>query len=259
MNYLLTLVAALFMMFPAANASDKQDEISEIEKAPFRVLTYNVQHCMGEDGKIVYDRISSIINQLDADVVCLQEIDSVNGRTPDDQMRILGEKTGMYQQFSKSIDFMGGKYGNGMLSKKKPISVHRIALPGDEARSAIAFEFKKYVVIGTHLALEPQNRDQSIILITEFAKTFNKKVYLAGDFNAADFDSKFHKLAAENWDMVSAVEPTWPTGKPVECLDLVFTLNGFKYKPLKSKAVYVLPDVNVSNASDHYPLYADFK
>lgn len=255
----MTLVAALFMMFPAANATEKQDVTLETEKAPFRVLTYNVQHCMGEDGKIDYDRISNIINQIDADVVCLQEIDSVNGRTRDDQMAILGEKTGMYQYFSKSIDFMGGTYGNGMLSKRKPIGVHRIALPGSEPRSAIALEFKKYVVIGTHLALEPENREKSIELITDFAKGFNKKVYLAGDFNAADPKAKFHEIASRDWNRESVNEPTWPTGKPVECLDMVFVLKGFKSKLLKSKAVYVLPDVNVSNASDHYPLYSEFK
>lgn len=258
MRILLSTLMSLFFVL-SSSASDVNMSYKREKKTSLRILSYNVQHCAGQDGRVDYDRISKIINDMDVDVVCLQEIDSVNGRTSDDQVQILSEKTNMKGYFSRSIDFMGGKYGNGILTKKEPLKIHRIALPGEEPRSAIAVEFKKYVVIGTHLDLTPANREASLKLITDFASQFKKKVYLAGDFNEFDTTTTFFKEILTRWDWVSTNKPSYPTGKPVECLDMVFVLKGFKTQLQKSNVVYALPGVNVSMASDHYPVYSDFK
>lgn len=255
---ILSALLSLFFVLQSSVASDNVPYIKS-KKTSLRILSYNVQHCGGQDGRVDYDRIAKIINDMDADVVCLQEIDSVNGRTADDQIQMLSEKTQMKGYFSKSIDFMGGKYGNGILSKREPLRVHRIALPGEEPRSAIAVEYKKYVIIGTHLDLEAKNRVVSVGLLTEFAKKFNKKVYLAGDFNEFDTTTTFFKEIMDSWDWVSTNKASYPTGKPVECLDMVFVLKGFKYQLQKTNVIYALPGVNVSMASDHYPIYSDFK
>lgn len=258
MRIVLSTLLSLLFILPGF-ATDENMSYKRDKKTSLRILSYNVQHCAGQDGKVDYDRISKIINDMDADVVCLQEIDSLNGRTPDDQMLILAAKTNMKGYFSKSIDFMNGKYGNGILTRKEPLKVHRISLPGEEPRSAIAVEFKKYVVIGTHLDLTPENREASILLLTDFAKQFKKKVYLAGDFNEFDTTTTFFKEMLIRWDWVSTDKASYPTGKPVECLDMVFVLKDFKYQLQKTNVVYALPGVNVSMASDHYPVYSDFK
>lgn len=258
MRLIYSFILSFIFVFPNTLFSGNLN-IDKARKGQLRILTYNVQHCAGEDGVVNYDRTAKVISDLNADVVCLQEIDSVNGRTHDDQIRILSEKTGMKGYFSKSIDYSGGKYGNGMLSRVEPLSVHRIALPGEEPRSAIALEFKKYVVIGTHLDLKAENREKSVKLLTEFAEQFKKKVYLAGDFNESDQQTTFFKEMLLRWDWVSLDKPSYPTGKPVECIDMVFVLKGFKNKLIKSSVVYVLPGVNVSMTSDHYPVCSDFK
>ncbi|MBQ5817861.1 MAG: metallophosphoesterase, partial [Bacteroidaceae bacterium] len=40
-----------------------------------RVMSYNVHHCRGVDGKIDYARIAEVINRVSPDFVALQELD----------------------------------------------------------------------------------------------------------------------------------------------------------------------------------------
>jgi endonuclease/exonuclease/phosphatase family metal-dependent hydrolase len=49
--------------------------------AALRVVTYNIHHAEGTDGKVDLERIASVIKALHPDVVCLQEVDSRLART----------------------------------------------------------------------------------------------------------------------------------------------------------------------------------
>ena len=62
---------------------EKEVEVGVFTKSErdFRLLSYNVRHCAGADLPIDYDKIANIIIDLDADFVCLQELDSVNSRS----------------------------------------------------------------------------------------------------------------------------------------------------------------------------------
>ena len=42
-------------------------------RARLRVATYNVHACVGTDGRHDPDRVASVITELDADIVALQE------------------------------------------------------------------------------------------------------------------------------------------------------------------------------------------
>ena len=44
-----------------------------------RVLTFNIRHCAGNDDVINYDRTAAVINGMEPDVVCLQEVDYKTG------------------------------------------------------------------------------------------------------------------------------------------------------------------------------------
>ena len=48
--------------------------------AVLRVMTYNIHHCAGTDGKLDLDRIAGIIKAENADVVGLQEVERDQGR-----------------------------------------------------------------------------------------------------------------------------------------------------------------------------------
>ncbi len=67
------------------------------------------------------------------------EVDSVTGRTSQsDQLKELASITGMYTYFAKSMDFDGGGYGTGILSRF-PHQQNTVILPsakGNEPRAA---------------------------------------------------------------------------------------------------------------------------
>ncbi len=46
-----------------------------------KVMTYNVRHCAGMDLVLDYDRTAAVIIQQQPDVVALQELDSLTGRS----------------------------------------------------------------------------------------------------------------------------------------------------------------------------------
>ena len=166
-----------------------------------RVLTFNIRHCAGNDDVINYDRTAAVINGMEPDVVCLQEVDYMTTRSNKvDQLKTLADKTGMNYYFSKSIAYQGGEYGNGLLFKGTPISTKTYLLPGAELRSAAIAEFENYVVISTHLALEENNRVESAKQLTDLAKTYNKVVYMAGDFNEDLMNGTFFTELKKEWE-----------------------------------------------------------
>ncbi|GHV26370.1 hypothetical protein FACS1894176_06970 [Bacteroidia bacterium] len=226
----------------------------------FRLLSYNVRHCEGMDNQVDYDRIASIINDLDVDIVCLQELDKNTTRTGQvDQISILAEKTGMTACFAKAIDYEGGEYGVGILTKEIPLATSQYPLPGKEPRTVLIAEFADYVVASTHLDLQGDTRLEDAKIVTEKVKALGKKAYLAGDFNEKDRTGAVFQVLDKDWTVVSSPAKTFPTGTPRTCIDYVLTLNtGDNYQVSNTSVVYSLPKVNVATASDHYPIYTDF-
>ena len=98
---------------------------------PIRVLTYNIHHGEGMDNVLDLERIAGVINSVSPDIVALQEVDINNERNGKvHQMEILGELTNMNFVFGKSMDFSGGQYGNGILTKFHVKSHQTHPLPG---------------------------------------------------------------------------------------------------------------------------------
>jgi endonuclease/exonuclease/phosphatase family metal-dependent hydrolase len=114
------------------------------ERRPFRVLTWNIHHGEGVDGKLDLARQAAFIKKADPDAVFLQEVDVKTQRTGGvEQAAELGRLTGMKVTFGKAMDFGGGEYGNAILTKVKPSSSRVIPLAGGtEPRAALAVEIK---------------------------------------------------------------------------------------------------------------------
>lgn len=154
--------------------------------APFTVLCYNVRHCEGMDGKLDVPRIARIIKARSPRFAALQEIDCgtrrVNGL---DEAAELGRLTGMVPTFAKGIDYAGGAYGVMLLSRQKPLSVQRIALPGREPRVLLLAEFPDCYVGCTHLDVSLEAaRKASVSLIAQALAKCRKPVFMTGDWNA---------------------------------------------------------------------------
>lgn len=88
----------------------------------FRIMTYNVgafcKYISAMNQNI--DLVAKIIKEVDADVVGLNELDSMNTRHNVNQVAILAQTLGNWQwHFGKGIDYRGGSYGNGVSCLKE--------------------------------------------------------------------------------------------------------------------------------------------
>ena len=158
-----------------------------------RLATYNTHRCEGWETQTNVDRANynntaKVISLIDPDVIALQELDKFTTWHPHDQLQELADRTGMKPYYCKTIDYRGGDYGIGILSKREPLRTVSGDLPGTEARKFFLAEFDDYIFIATHLChLETTNRAQSVEIINAYIAanyaSYTKPIFLAGDFN----------------------------------------------------------------------------
>lgn len=213
-----------------------------------QVMTYNVRHCAGMDMVLDYDRTAAVISVQNPDAVALQELDSMTGRSGQhDQLGELALRTGYYPVFGSAIDFDGGKYGVGILTRERPLSTKRLPLPGEEPRVLLVVELKDYVLACTHLDLEEEQRLASVPLIVDEAQRWQKPFILAGDWNDAP-NSELLKEMTKSFTVLSGDQPTYPADEPQECIDYIAS---FKARPVTTLEYNVIDE---PAASDHRPL-----
>ena len=213
-----------------------------------KIMSYNVRHCAGMDWVVDYDRTAGVILKQMPDVVALQELDSMTGRGGQKyQIEELANRTNYYPIFGKAIDYDGGGYGVGILTKEQPLSTKRIPLPGEEPRVLLVVELKNYVIACTHLDLEENARLASIPLIINEAERWQKPFILAGDWNDYPNSQVLQELK-KYFTINSENSPTFPADKPNECIDYVATFNNCPAKTIESVVV------DEPEASDHRPL-----
>lgn len=241
-------------------------------KSRLRVASYNIQHGMGMDGRLDYLRTARVLEKINADVVAVQEVDSMTRRTG--HTYALGEIADAmryYASYAAAIDFDGGRYGIGILSRQRPLRIERRALPGrEEARAIIVAEFKDYVFAATHLSLTEEDRMASLAIITEMARASRKPFIIAGDMNAEP-GSTFIGELEKDFHICSKNAKSWPADKPQACLDYIAAYKSYgdvkrpgaddewaNYRPYVGEpAVTLNAQVVNTQASDHRPIYAD--
>lgn len=212
-----------------------------------QIMSYNVRHCAGMDLMIDYDRTAAVIAQQQPDVVALQELDSMTGRSGNrDQLGELASRTGYHPVFGAAIEFNGGLYGVGILSREMPVSTKRIPLSGEEPRLLLVVELEDYIIACTHLDLNDAQRLASVSLIVEEAQRWQKPFLLAGDWNDTT-DSKLLKAMTQYFTVLSGDEATYPADEPTECIDYVGVFNG-RAEAIESHVI------DEPEASDHRPL-----
>lgn len=220
------------------------------------LTSYNIQHGAGMDGKVDYARQARILKNAHADVAAIQEVDSVTRRNGSlYALEEIGRHAKMHSTFAPAIKFQGGKYGIGILSKKRPISVHRVPLPGrEEPRMLLIAEFKHYVVACTHLSLTDEDRMASIPLIVAEARKWQKPFLIMGDLNDEP-GSPFYKEMEKYFLFLNpSYDKTFPADAPNICIDHValFTPSVTPQFTLS----YYRTWVGEEDFSDHRPLHA---
>jgi len=232
------------------------------EPATLRLMTYNVHHCEGSDGKLDVERIAKVIQDQNCDLVALQELDRNTARSKQvDQLEVLAKLTGMQPFFGKSIDHAGGEYGVGVLSRL-PVSEHKTTkLPsGAKREQRVALEVvvqpregEKFVFVSTHLdhSSGEHDREKQTAQLFQMFSSGERQAILAGDFNAPTSRPEIATLLQKWTDVDSEkLSPTIPVTKPTVKIDYIFLPNN---SPWQVVAVEVLHE---PIASDHLPLVA---
>lgn len=230
---------------------------SSREKGVMRVMSYNVRNCRGLDDQTDYKRIAKIISQADPDVISIQELDSVTTRN--NGLFALGELaklTRMHLVYAPAIDYQGGKYGIGILSKEKPLHTRTYSLPGrEERRALLVVEFEKYLFCATHFTLTDEDQIASIPILLNALKGVTKPVFLAGDMNSEYF-SATQRALREHFQMLNdPAKNTFPANAPDCCIDYIYALksNATTFSVIRNEVL------EEKVASDHRPLFTDIR
>lgn len=233
------------------------------ETQTLRLMTYNLR--FGELASL--EELAAYIKQYNPDVVAVQELDSKTTRTKapkqngKDFISELAYHTGLFGIYGKAIDYSGGYYGIGILSKYPFISSKRILLPNpapeSERRAVIISEIelpndRKIVFACTHLDLKAGKRALQMKAIKQEMKKYDGLKFLAGDFNTNPGEGEIVK-ALKNWTDLLPADLTCPAINPKVKIDYILYENTPKVKVINAFVDHS------AKLSDHLPGIADIE
>lgn len=227
----------------------------------FRLVTYNIRAALGLDGVRSISRVARVLEALNADVICLQEVDQCVPRSLSaNQPEFLAVKLGMYFVFQGNLALGGGSYGNCVLTRQPPIYCKSHRLPGSgEPRGLLEVgtmvEGTEVVVMCTHLSTEKQERLMQAQKVAEISRGISGPKILCGDMNDIPGSATLAKVLEDPvlrdcaLQMEQAQTPTLqtPTRRRI---DYVFADLSFAVKSYQ---------VVASEASDHCPVVVDLE
>lgn len=186
-----------------------------------RIASYNIHSCRGRDGRADPGRIAAVLEELQADVIGLQEVESHRRRVPDlDGFGFFAALPGWHFVPGIAIAEGRGRYGNGLLSRL-PVTQMRVrdlSVGTLEPRCLIEADVGGVRFLTTHLSLAPRARARQI---REIAALLDGRPTVAmGDFNEWNpFSRRLRPL-----DALPAPDPgaSWPAGRPMLRLDRLF-------------------------------------
>jgi endonuclease/exonuclease/phosphatase family metal-dependent hydrolase len=255
----ISVLAALILITPMAGGAQVPGRV-------LRVLTYNIHHGEGTDGKIDLERIAKIIQAEKPDLVALQEVDQRTKRSGGvDQAGRLAELTGMHGTFGKAMDFQGGAYGVATLSRwpLQDPRVHPLPAPaGVEPRVLLEVgvnlhgdaQAMRFFVTHVDHKSDPAHRAEQVAKIRELVSPASSPAVpavLAGDLNATPKSEVIKRLLADWTD--SAAEETFltcPSHAPRVKIDYVLFRPATAWRATETRAIAE------PVASDHLPVIA---
>lgn len=234
-----------------------------------RVLTYNIHHGEGSDGKVDLERIARVVSEQKPDLVALQEVDVKTRRTGGvDQPAVLAKLTGLHAAFGRGIDYQGGEYGNAVLSRFPIRSTRVHPLPvkeGEERRCALVVTVRpaengpEITFVATHLNYrdEAERLREADEIHRVLKEGQDKPTILAGDLNARP-ESKTIRRFVPGWTDAAAAggkgdaeaAATFPADKPNRRIDFVLLRPPAAWDVVETKVVAE------PVASDHRPVLA---
>lgn len=233
------------------------------EPVTLRVLTYNIHHGEGVDGKLDLERIAQVMLSVKPDLIAVQEVDQKTSRTKNiDQAQKLAELTKMHVVFGPNIEFGGGKYGNAILSRFPIVESKNQALPNHEMgeqRGALFAEIdlpgreENLIFISTHFDHRPDDTErrasaEALNALTE--KMSEQPTILAGDLNDV-IGSETLLILDKSWTRTNLEPmPTIPVKKPTRQIDFILSRPASRWKTSQPKVL------DEAVASDHRAFFS---
>ena len=227
-----------------------------------RILSYNIHHAEGVDGKLDVPRIAQVILSVEPDLVALQEVDKNTTRTGKVNQDIeLAHLTKMNSVFGSNITFQGGQYGNAILSKFPIIKNKNFLLPNVDSgeqrgllRSQIQISNKENILFfSTHLDHRRSDTERlaSAEAINQIISLDNKSpAILAGDFNDVPESPTLKELGKLWLRTNKKILKTIPASKPSRQIDYIFVQPKERWKIIESQVL----DEDI--ASDHRAIFS---
>lgn len=235
-----------------------------------RVVTYNVHKCRGLDRRVRPARIVEVLREIDADIIALQEVLSLQGGLRDkDQARFISEELEMSCALGGTRIHKGAMYGNVVLSRLPLVETRNydITVRGREERGCMRADISAngsglLHVFNVHLGTAfVERRHQGRKLVNE-AILNNDELsgarIMLGDFNewTRGLTTKLLTSHLTSADIRTHLKRsrTYPWVLPLMHLDHIYFDNSLDLERMtlhKSRVALV--------ASDHLPLVADFR
>lgn len=231
-----------------------------------KVITFNIHHGRGTDGRLNLNRTAEAIEESEADLIALNEVDRYFSRRSNyvDQVSWLAERLKMYYAFGAAITINSKNrttarlYGNALLSRYPIVSENNYLMDSGliEGRTLleayILLKQKPLKMYVTHLSLNPRSRRKQIDFITSKVMEEQHPVIVAGDWNIRSGGKAWWTIARVLQDCTVAANtrcPTFPSLRPIFQLDYIFAS-----RTIQVASVDIIKKIPA--ASDHLPLIA---
>jgi endonuclease/exonuclease/phosphatase family metal-dependent hydrolase len=238
----------------------------------YRLMTWNVHHCVGIDRRHSVERIAETIREYEPDIVTLQEVEVNHRRSARiHQPSRLADLLKMDYQYHPPRIREGAGFGNAVFSRFNLRPVRSGLLPTVsyvklQQRGAlwtsVEIEGRQIQVVNTHFGLlGPERLAQARQLCgvewLDHPDCRSQPRILCGDFNTIPGSNTYRILEGTLHDaQVLAGNPkvrTWPSYLPVVRYDHVFVGAGIQARKLD-----VPKTARTRVSSDHLPVVMDF-
>ncbi|MEO0062511.1 MAG: hypothetical protein RLZZ08_1071 [Pseudomonadota bacterium] len=220
--------------------------------------SYNIHKAVGIDGRRDPDRIISVLRELHADVIALQEADRRFGeRESVLEKRVLDETPWRHAPVAKRARSLGW-HGNALLVRRdiEILASEPLELPTLEPRGAVRADLRVdgqvLRVIGMHLDLSGLRRRAQIRHLVQQCAAGADQVptVLMGDFNQWGHRSGAMRELGADWRILPTGD-SFPSRRPLAPLDRIVIAGGWECEqagPHHSALAAI--------ASDHLPVKA---
>lgn len=234
-----------------------------------RVVTWNVHHCRGLDGRTRPERVARVLQRIGADVVALQEVSSLEGGPcARDHAGCIARRLALEVHHGTNRTIDGARYGNAVLTAlaSGPGCNYDISVGRYERRGCLRVDIdlgggNVLHVFNVHLGVSSAERRGQAELL-ERSGLFDDGALpgprvLVGDFNEWNRTVASRFLAARLARAAPTGRLAWPFSYPgllpITAIDRVYHDRGLRLRSLRACRSY-----EALLSSDHVPLVAEF-